>query len=82
MAQVTQAVFDDLLKQRAIAEDGVILRNILHDNGVYAPGDDPFVVEGSEVIVPDAPTQPDPVEAPKPVATRSPRAAKPKGGDA
>lgn len=79
MAQVTQAIFDDLLKQGAIAEDGTIQCRIFCDGGVLNVGDLPLTVAGTDKPTP--PVEPaKPVVAEKPVAKPATR-AKAKGGE-
>lgn len=83
MAQVTQAIFDDLLSQGAIAADGTIQSRIFCNGTELFVTDEPLTVEKSapQIAVP-APT----VEAPKseekqPTKPATTRTAKPKGGD-
>lgn len=84
MAKVSQAIFDDLLSQGAIAADGTIQSRIFCNGTELFVTDEPLTVEKSapQIAVP-APT----VEAPKsdeekqPTKPATTRTAKPKGGD-
>jgi hypothetical protein len=82
MALVTQEIFDDLLKQQAIANDGVILRTIRCNGGVHSVGDSPFTVNAPKAIAPVVPATVELIEEPKPTVSKPHRTAKPKGGDA
>ena len=71
MAQVIPAIFDDLLKQGAIAEDGTIQYRIFCDGNVFNVGDSQLTVVGDAKPVP--PVVPvAPVVAEKPVTVEKP----------